>query len=938
MCMRLLAITITNCTRSGGSTVWRFCSTCTTFIITCALFEFNSSALLVEEAFQVTSSQVVSSSTILRYRVLARLALILLRKILSQVVSGATTVATTMCSISQESSSARSGNNRGVAVPPLLLSSIVALIAALLWRSIPSISGVMNSIGLLVAGVFGFLTSIVLFAAYYSGPSLRKASTQAGHISALVKKATPVEKYLQDLDKLTNPEGLSQLWKDEIQANEKTFKILLTGVTGYVGRAFLFQLLREIAQAEQEGKKILPHKVYVMARGKARKNLTASDRLKNISEEAMFASYKRQWDAVVVAAQSGDLQEDKCGMSDEIVQMLTDAELTHVVHCAADVNFNRPLPDSAGINISPALQLQALAAGWPSCTRFVHCSTAFVNPGCGTKEKPLPEALFSLGSYDPQDLYDSMRGDQKLALKVKEEFGFPNNYVLTKCVAEHLVVRHNDSSKMELRICRPAVVGPAWVLPEPGWNGDKPSTISGVFLLWGTRVVRFAPLIKKAMPVIPVDVVAAGIIHAMIRPTDKKEEGQFPVRFHNLIWSHKSKIEFTEGVFMAKETVQSATMFGHFSATEAALSLVLLDIVALWPATFDFLHMIFNQGPLYLLQFVCWSVRIMGIKTVLDKVPVVALFKFSDMLTLYKPYMGRYFNFESPLMVPESFSMSSYSASLLVAAHGFITKMFPGAVQEINVVDILPKGRLDLWWALTQPCSSFKNRFIGYLASKVLRVACASALIDNLTVEEMFAAMVKMEGTMADQKHCVVLVSNNRSVMDYVLVKYVIFFVSAMGLDVPQVLAKPEFEDPALTAKLGKSKSQFDRHISLAAFLEGSPSPDGRMQKPIPGSLEKIVEMEGDQDYTLVPMSLGHNCVNDSEILLQATKDSSDIGLAGMLALYWQICVMKQAKPHSLGDVTVSFGTPVSLESKTDLDAIAADLHSHLQILGCPSR
>ena len=59
-----------------------------------------------------------------------------------------------------------------------------------------------------------------------------------------------------------------------------------------------------------------------------------------------------------------------------------------------------------------------------------------------------------------------------------------NNYVYTKCVAEHLVVRNNKLA--ELKIVRPAIVGPAWVLPEPGWNGDKPSTITALFLLWGT--------------------------------------------------------------------------------------------------------------------------------------------------------------------------------------------------------------------------------------------------------------------------------------------------------------------------------------------------------------------------------------------------------------------------------------------------------------------
>ena len=155
-----------------------------------------------------------------------------------------------MCSISQESSAARVDNNR-VTVPPMLLGSIVALIVAILWRSIPSMGVFAASIALLVAGVVGYLASIVLFIAFYSSPWLRKASTSTSHIVSLVTNSAPLEKNLDDLDKLTNPEGLTQLWKDEIQANEKAFRILLTGVTGYVGRAFLFQLLREILFTHQ---------------------------------------------------------------------------------------------------------------------------------------------------------------------------------------------------------------------------------------------------------------------------------------------------------------------------------------------------------------------------------------------------------------------------------------------------------------------------------------------------------------------------------------------------------------------------------------------------------------------------------------------------------------------------------------------------------------
>lgn len=839
-----------------------------------------------------------------------------------------------MCSISQEAEAVRGSRMSG---SPLLLGSIFALIVALVWKAIPSMAAFVHVAAMLMVGIMAFLGSLILFVHYYAAKDLCTPCPDIPHVASLINKNPPKGDVLSDLDKLMNPEGLTNLWKKEIQDNEKTFKILLTGVTGYVGRAFLYQLLREIATAEKNGKKTLPHKVYVMARGKARKNLTASDRLTGIRDEPMFAEFQKQWDDVVVAAQSGDLQEPKCGMSDEVVQMLTDAELTHVVHCAADVNFQRPLPDSAGINITPALQLQALAATWPSCTRFVHCSTAFVNPGPGTDEKPCAETLFDIGKYDPQELYDSMRGDQKLALEFKKEFGFPNNYVVTKCVAEHLVARHNDSTKMELRICRPAVVGPAWILPEQGWNGDKPSTISGVFLLWGTRVIRFAPLVSRPMPVVPVDVVAAGIIHAMIAPAAEKKDNEYPVSLRNLIWSHRSPKEFVWGTTVAKGSVHSAFQFNYFCAAEAALSFFLVDMTAAYPACFDFLHTIFNLGPLYLLQFICWSLKVSGIKTVLDQVPVVKLFKFSDMLTLYKPYMGREFKFASSINIPESYSMPRYGASLLVATHNFWSKLFPGTIQRIDECDLLPRGRFDLWWALTQPCTSFKARLLGFFACKILRASCTSAALDLLTIEAVFTKMEEVHKSLEEKKHCIVMTPTENSVMDYILVKYVVLFFCSLGIEVPQVVTKKEFADPKCTERLSQSAStSAHNNISLAAFLDGTPGSDGKVPKDMVESLEKIAKVDADET-TLIPLSLSYKSLSDSEILLDATKESSDIGLFEMFSLYWQICVMGKTKPSSMGDVRMKFGTPVSLESSSDLDAVASNLHSQLQRLSSPS-
>jgi thioester reductase-like protein len=542
-----------------------------------------------------------------------------------------------MCGITEKSTTPQQTHQLGQVMPSALL--VAALVLRVLWsRDVPlsALSPPLASIA--CAMILALLASFVLFVNFYSGKKLRACSPMTMHLAAMSKKQSAPEDWLVDLDKVANPEGLSNMWKDQVLNKGVGYKILLTGATGYVGRAFLFQLLREIANGKATTGEKIEHKVYVMARAKARKNLSAAQRLETLRDEPMFAPYRKQWDEVVVAAQSGDLQEASCGMSEETLDMLAGANITHVVHCAADVNFNRPLADSAGINISPALQLQALAQQWSSCKRFIHCSTAFVNPGHGSDEAPMLEQLFSLGKYDPQALYESMRGDQKLALAVKEELAFPNNYVFTKCVAEHLVVRGNKH--MELKIVRPAIVGPAWALPEPGWNGEKPSTITALLLLWGTRVIRFAPLTKQAIPMIPVDVVAVGIIHAMISPAKIAEKanssGEKTVSIRNLIWSHKSPRSCIDGMTMANVCLSSAVMKHHFSSSETAVSFALIDIVYKIPQLFPILHLIFNLGPLYFLQLVCWAVKLTGIKSVLEQVPVVKLLKFSDMLTLVR--------------------------------------------------------------------------------------------------------------------------------------------------------------------------------------------------------------------------------------------------------------------------------------------------------------
>ena len=71
--------------------------------------------------------------------------------------------------------------------------------------------------------------------------------------------------------------------------------------------------------------------------------------------------------------EAGDFKASKCGMSPETMEQLAKADISHIIHCAADIKFDRPLHQSAAMNISPSLQIQALAREWSSCRQL--CGT-----------------------------------------------------------------------------------------------------------------------------------------------------------------------------------------------------------------------------------------------------------------------------------------------------------------------------------------------------------------------------------------------------------------------------------------------------------------------------------------------------------------------------------------------------------------------------------
>src|SRR4051812_5837605 len=125
--------------------------------------------------------------------------------------------------------------------------------------------------------------------------------------------------------------------------------VLLTGATGFVGKAVLGQILRELPDTE----------IAVLLRGDAERRLR---------DEVLASAPCEGLDGRRVHALSGDLGQE--GLPDI-------GGVDVVIHCAASVSFEQPLDEALELNgKGPARLLGAVRQGGGD-PYFVHVSTAY---------------------------------------------------------------------------------------------------------------------------------------------------------------------------------------------------------------------------------------------------------------------------------------------------------------------------------------------------------------------------------------------------------------------------------------------------------------------------------------------------------------------------------------------------------------------------------
>lgn len=322
-------------------------------------------------------------------------------------------------------------------------------------------------------------------------------------------------------------------------------KVLLTGVTGFVGEALLHRLLAQVPSMT----------VAVLVRRKG--SATAADRMQQLLKKDIFAP------AVEAAGGTQELLAERVhviegDLSD--VPPLPD-DLDAVVHCAGDVSFDPPVDEAFRTNVVGVRTLLDAIADASPTAHYVHISTAYV---AGRRRGAIPEgpvahdvdveAELTWGLAQRQAVENRSRtadhlsrtrsaserhhrragmlasatdAEQRRRTWVSNELvrsgserarslGWTDCYTFTKALGERVVEGYAQSHQVS--VVRPSIIESAIATPYPGWiEGYKMA--EPLILAFGRgELPEFPASADVPVDMVPVDHVVGAVVAVLADP------------------------------------------------------------------------------------------------------------------------------------------------------------------------------------------------------------------------------------------------------------------------------------------------------------------------------------------------------------------------------------------------------------------------------------
>ncbi|KAL7309978.1 hypothetical protein PS15m_010792 [Mucor circinelloides] len=302
--------------------------------------------------------------------------------------------------------------------------------------------------------------------------------------------------------------------------------ILITGASGFIGKAVLWKLIHSLYDSVD--------KIFILLRQNRQRS--ANGRLQDdILSNKAFLSLRRSmgtdiFDEFVeekIYPIFGDLTEANIGLSEADLDVLC-SQINVIFHCAGNVDGNEGIENAVRINTLGTKQLFDFANKCHSIDAFVHLSNIQKFASKPSDEKYLyPISTFENESPSPTQILAEILDPNP----EKQQYNYfrplyNNAYLYSKALTEHVLVDQvlknkstHGGTQFPIAIMRLSPVGPSVQEPLVGW-ADGVNGINGTILLTGKGNKVIQPHIGDGVAdVVPVDYVARLIIGSAVTLT-----------------------------------------------------------------------------------------------------------------------------------------------------------------------------------------------------------------------------------------------------------------------------------------------------------------------------------------------------------------------------------------------------------------------------------
>ncbi|GAB0087093.1 hypothetical protein DMENIID0001_013660 [Sergentomyia squamirostris] len=277
-------------------------------------------------------------------------------------------------------------------------------------------------------------------------------------------------------------------------------EIFITGGTGFLGKALIEKILYSCPDVK---------KIYLLLRSK--RGVPVSNRLAQLKTCEIFNRIRQKDENLLekLIPLEGNSMSLRLGLSNHDLKRLENVSV--IIHSAASVRFDDPLPKAILMNTRSARELCLIAENLKNLKVLAHISTTYCNPKYSVIEEKIYPPLADW--RQAIKLAENLDPDVLDILAPKYMDFQPNTYTFTKSLAEQIMNEY--SRKLPIFIFRPSIVAPSVKEPFLGWV-DNFNGPTGLLVAEGTGLIRIActsPIVRCNYQ--PLDVVTRSLLVAI---------------------------------------------------------------------------------------------------------------------------------------------------------------------------------------------------------------------------------------------------------------------------------------------------------------------------------------------------------------------------------------------------------------------------------------